>query len=697
MDNCFPKYYDSLGTHNYAVRRLPEFKNIEKLVRQKTSSLINQHDKNKFREGCRDLADYLINNNNPPKYYEHYKVTWKGTLNYWLKGYYKNLIKFGGCPLILEEKDKQILELKYEEIDFCDKKKRDLDEIKELSTDPKNYNTYISRCNAYNEWIEQKKKHFEENKNLLRTCYQAKQRKKQKGGKMQKESSELICDLLNPETFREIPECPSLDKLSPPKTVPTSEEIGKQSQDQGTRKNSVKIQVQPDQDLPSQSTEEAKDIEMSKDIYETQLELRSIPLKEHISKVQKSSSEPSAMESEAISTHDIHVKPSQYVTDSQVPPSEEATLYKPPYPVPQSPGIPIVPEFSRLPGYALIGRFKKNKNIKRRQVEFLRIRIPPHSDEKGELLVQENLENQIYDDEQIIKKLKIHEHDIIKNANVSKHKKDRFKTIIEVHMQVLEKFRNEECEYKKGEFLELCLELFAEEQCITFPNITNEELIKKDIKGINNIEKQKIVWNKWRNEHRNISKELKKTEWFNYLINEWKKEKSSIKISEELKMNYSNEIQKRSFSKKEKDLWREWISKKRMIIEQYLEQEWYKEMTQEFLNMLDEYVNEETKNNISLLNIEELQQKESYEELYNYIKKKLLEKMCILVFMMILEDCIKQDFIENEESHLDSAINDWKTEVNLDRKTDVTKDIIEVNENVLENGENRKTYAYIGQ
>ncbi|SBS99435.1 hypothetical protein PMALA_069930 [Plasmodium malariae] len=65
--------------------------------------------------------------------------------------------------------------------------------------------------------------------------------------------------------------------------------------------------------------------------------------------------------------------------------------------------------------------------------------------------------------------------------------------------------------------------------------------------------------------------------------------------------------------------------------------------------------------------------------------------------MMIVEDSKKEDFIENQESHLDSSINDLKTEINLERKSDVTKEIIKVNGNVLENNENRQIRAYIGE
>ncbi|KAI4841345.1 hypothetical protein MKS88_000585 [Plasmodium brasilianum] len=728
MDNCFSENYNSYGTQTFMISRLSEFKNIENEIKQKTSSLINEKDKDTFRNGCFYLADYLIKNKNPPQLYKDLKRTWKGTLNYKLNNYYKNLVKHGGCPLILEEDDRKILELKYEEIDFCEKKKRDLVEIKALSTNQKNHDTYIIKCNAYNEWIGQMKKHFEEKESLFRTCYGTKNKKKKK-----KEISEFTCDLRNKETFKTLTECSSLRTFSPPQPL-YEKKVTLPSQGQETPKTPYTGKASPEKD---------GDKKISQDTQETQQELQSTPPQEFPSNVQTSTSETPNTGSETSSTGDMQVKSSQHSTHFEAPPPEAPTFYKPPVPdsqasethidadIVRSPGVSrndslpsVLPTPSKILGpaknphnnsisliltsilviiiftifikYALIGRLKKKKKIKRRQIKFLRILIPSLYDKKSKYLTYDHPEYPICDAEQIIKKLKIHEHNMIKNIKSSKQKNDRFKTIIEVHMEVLEEFRNEEWEHKKGEFLELCLEMFAEEEYRTYPNLTNEGFIMENTKCINDNEKHKMLWNKWIREHSNISEKLKKTDWFNYLKNEWKKEKAFIKNSEELKVNFSNKIQKDSFSDGEKDLWREWISKKHMIIEQYLEQEWHEEITQELLNTIDEHVNEEIKNNTLLLNTEELQ-KESYEELYNYLKKKLIAKLCILVFMMVLEDCQKENLIENEELHLDRSINDWKTGANSEIKSDVTKKITDVNDVTLENRENRQNPAHIGE
>ncbi|SBT79457.1 STP1 protein, partial [Plasmodium malariae] len=252
-----------------------------------------------------------------------------------------------------------------------------------------------------------------------------------------------------------------------------------------------------------------------------------------------------------------------------------------------------------------------------------RILLPSKSDKINKFLSDHHLDEPIYDDEEIIKKLKIHEHNTINNTNMLKRKKDRSKTIIEVHMEVLEEFRNEEWELKKGEFLAICLEVYKYEKHRTYPNLINGDQME-NIKCSNDIEEKKIIWNKWIEKHRNLTEKLKNVDWFNNLKNEWKKEKAKLKEIEKLKYISSNENQKCSHFEREKDAWREWISNNGKIVEHYLEQDWFKGLTNEFDNILDEYENEENENSVSLINIEEMEHNKSCEELYEYIKKKLL-------------------------------------------------------------------------
>ncbi|SBT01010.1 STP1 protein [Plasmodium malariae] len=193
-------------------------------------------------------------------------------------------------------------------------------------------------------------------------------------------------------------------------------------------------------------------------------------------------------------------------------------------------------------------------------------------------------------------------------------------------MEVLEECRNEEWENNKEECLKICIDEFTKKEYNAYSNLTNDDLITENIKSSNDIEKKNILWNKWAERHRYLFAKLKKEDWYNNLKNEWKKELAYIQGIEELKKKSSNENRKIPFLEIEKDLWKQWISENCNIIEQYMEQKWLKVLTEKLQSISEECVSEETINYISLINIEELQNKENYKELYKYIKKKLLTK-----------------------------------------------------------------------
>ncbi|SBS92567.1 STP1 protein [Plasmodium malariae] len=256
-------------------------------------------------------------------------------------------------------------------------------------------------------------------------------------------------------------------------------------------------------------------------------------------------------------------------------------------------------------------------------------------------------------------------------------------------MEVLEECINEDWENHKDEFLEICIDEFAKKDYTTYPDLKDDDLIIENVKCISDIKKQNILWNKWIQKHRNLSQNLKKDDWFNNLKDEWKREVAYIQEMEEIKKKSSNENQKVSFLEREKDIWRQWISKKGMIIQQYFYQYWNNGLAEELQNMSDECTKEDTKNYVSLLNVEEMQHKENYEELCKYIKKKLLTKFCILVLITVLEECKKEVNLENRESYLDRSINEWKGEGYSSKKQEITEmEVLE--ECINEDWENHK-------
>ncbi|SBS96776.1 PIR Superfamily Protein, partial [Plasmodium malariae] len=305
--------YRSYGAQNLMISSLLQFKNIENKVIQKINSLINENNKDKFRGGCTYLAEYLINNNKPPQYYENYSVTWKGTLNYRLENYYKKLYKHGGCPLILEEKDKKFLKLKYEEVDFCKMKNEYLEEIKRLSKKSKNSDSYSSKCNEYNEWIKQKMKDFEQKKNLFRTCYQ----KTKKNAR-----SKFICDLMDPNTFEKLSDCHVQNNISSREAVSEKSEKGSQTQDQEKRDDPTISQESPKQGENTHSAEKADIEAIPENKQEYQKELPSKTSPELQTNLHISTSESSDIERESSSTGDIQFRTSEYHAEAGALPSE---------------------------------------------------------------------------------------------------------------------------------------------------------------------------------------------------------------------------------------------------------------------------------------------------------------------------------------------------------------------------------------
>ncbi|KAI4834037.1 uncharacterized protein MKS88_000183 [Plasmodium brasilianum] len=681
MDNCFSSYYNSGGSLYSEVSLIPQFRIIKNHIKQRTSSLINENDKSNFRKGCLYLADYLIKYNKPPQYYEDYKVTWKGALNKSLSGYYRNLEKHGGCPLILEEKDKNILELKYKEVDFCEKKGQYLKEIKQLQRKHlQNCNDqYLKKCKEYKEWINERKIYFDENKTLFKDCYKTNKRQT------------FICNIRDKKSFIVPTECISSNLEETCQVLPKEEVKSLQKQtdsiDKSTFTSPVQIehgvkitegQGRPQEQIQLESNSQLQAPPLSSEIDSTQDRTSDIP------RILSSQDVNSASLKDSISEHERSQKNvTLQQTNSYIdPPHSETT----------SSVLPVSFPSTRFPNRVessiILEFLRKKEKIGRKYLKLLRLVVPSFSNRKGEFSSYDKLENPIYYDEEIIKKLKINEYYNIKNLNSSRRKEERSKTIIEVHMEVLEKCKNKEWELNKGQFLVICLEEFTRDKYRTYPNITNEEILTGNSKFGSNLKKKSILWSKWMEGNIDLSEKLKKTDFFNNLKNEWKKEQAYLNKLDKLKKNNKNDIQKFPLLEREKELWRQWINKKNIIIEQYLEKNLFSVLTQEFLNISDEYDNKIRNKDISPINIEELRHKENYEELSKYIKKELLTNVCILILMMIFEECKKEEYIENGESYFDSFIAELKEKEYYDCNPEFLEDITEVNRDDLENIEN---------
>ncbi|KAI4833887.1 STP1 protein [Plasmodium brasilianum] len=707
MEKCLSSKWGVLGSGALSLYMTQEFGKISKHIINKTPSLINESNKENFRKECLELVDLLIQNKKAPFYENQNK--WEETIKFWARSHYKRLAeKHGGCFPIFDDKEKKILELNYKALDFCDEKNNKINEI-QCHTGVRKISgecdeTCSNKINEYNAWIKEKRKHFSTQKVLIQSnCKNP-----------QSQFPTRKCDILNPITFRELPKCrirhavartqtESAEKKTIPQdvdqTTDSVQSIPQDSQKQDSQLISgekEKIEVKTEQEKVRPDLQSQTDELSSTKATSTQGDIRDNkdpqPRKEQAS---------AASENEEVISSDGSTFSSKS-EESVVPPRFETTPLSIPAPLSLTPSLSNISSGQVVKKsnshtssilYALIGMFKKKKYIKRKQMKFLRIKVPSRFDKKSKFFTDDHLERAIYDDEKIIKKIKINER--TKKVNLSKQKKDRSKIIIEVHMQVLEECINEDWENHKDEFLEICIDEFAKKDYTTYPNLKDDDPIIENVKCISDIKKQNILWNKWIQRHRNLSENLKKDDWFNNLKDEWNREVAYIQEMEEIKKKSSNETQKVSFLEREKDIWRQWISKKGMIIQQHLDQYWNNGLAEELQNISDEYVNEDTKNYVSLLNVEELKHKENYEELCKYIKKKLLTKLCILVLIAVLEECKKEANLENRESYLDRSINEWKGKRYSSKKQEITENIIECNNNDIENKRNEEFDAHI--
>ncbi|SBT74821.1 SICA C-terminal inner membrane domain containing protein, putative [Plasmodium ovale] len=277
-------------------------------------------------------------------------------------------------------------------------------------------------------------------------------------------------------------------------------------------------------------------------------------------------------------------------------------------------------------------------------------------------LVGQTVENDLY-----TKLLKINRY----KQEMQKRKKKNKKTLIEVHMEVLEQYKNDEWELHKGDFLEICLRGFMNEENNTYSKLPNSELIVNDIKSektIEDIQKQEILWNNWIENHRNILEQWKKEEWFHILKNKWRNEEQKCKEkNDKLQENILNEQDTYSIVS-QKDIWKQWISKQATLVKMFNQEDWFKELVDEQNKEKNNYhINEY--NNISVTSKIGLKNKKTNHE--EGRSKNIIQKLMVQIHMMVLEECIKEDIIRNKESSIDNFIQDIHKQNNYDEKRNI--------------------------
>ncbi|SBT55427.1 STP1 protein [Plasmodium ovale wallikeri] len=278
-------------------------------------------------------------------------------------------------------------------------------------------------------------------------------------------------------------------------------------------------------------------------------------------------------------------------------------------------------------------------------------------------LVGQTVENDVY-----TKLIKINRY----KQEMQKRKKEKKKTLIEVHMEVLEEYKSDEWELHKGDFLEICLRGFINEENETYQNFPNSKLTMNNIKNektIEDIQKQEILWNNWIEDHRHILEQWKKEDWFQNLKTEWKNEEQLYKEkNDKLQENILSEQEKYSIVS-QKDMWKQWISKQATLIDMFNKEDWFKSIVYaQYKEKNNYHINEY--NNITVTNENQLKSEKRNHEYSR--SKDIIQKLMVQIHMMVLEECIKEDIIKHKEVCIDNFIEDIHNKNNYDEKKNIT-------------------------
>ncbi|SBT52731.1 STP1 protein [Plasmodium ovale wallikeri] len=278
-----------------------------------------------------------------------------------------------------------------------------------------------------------------------------------------------------------------------------------------------------------------------------------------------------------------------------------------------------------------------------------------------------NLLGQIVENDAYIKLLKINRY----KQEMQKRKKKNKKTLIEVHIEVLEEHKNNEWELHKGDFLEICLRGFKNEENDNYSKLPNTELTAKSTKNdkiIEDIQKQDILWNNWVEDHRHILEKWKKEDWFQNLKNKWRNEEQKYKEkNDKLQDNILNKQETHSIVT-QKEIWKQWISKQANLIDMFNKEDWFKELVYAQDKEKDNYhINEY--NNVTVTTETQLKNEKRNHEYSR--SKDIIQKLMVQIHMMVLEECIKEEIIKQKELCIHNFIEDIHNNNNYDEKRNI--------------------------
>ncbi|CRG85654.1 surface-associated interspersed protein (SURFIN), partial [Plasmodium relictum] len=260
---------------------------------------------------------------------------------------------------------------------------------------------------------------------------------------------------------------------------------------------------------------------------------------------------------------------------------------------------------------------------------------------------------------------------------VGKRKIWKWKTVIEIHMIILEECQKEEWELNRREFLNICLEEFKEKDI--YPNVINRDmLVETDQEKITSIFlEEKPLWKIWTEWNSKLIEKWKKEPWFKNLKKEWKKE-----VNESIELIEKEEMMKGTkkgtinpMLEKQKIIWKKWIQKQNKL-HTFDDEELLKQLLVEY------ETEEEMKKNVEAIYREKIRIdiEEKDKAFKDSNKNELLSRLKIEIHMMVLDECKKEEWIRNKKEFFKICIGELKLQDNSNEK-----ELLEIEEEIMKN------------
>ncbi|SCA60095.1 Pvstp1, putative, partial [Plasmodium vivax] len=139
-----------------------------------------------------------------------------------------------------------------------------------------------------------------------------------------------------------------------------------------------------------------------------------------------------------------------------------------------------------------------------------------------------------------------------------KKKRNLKKTIIDIHLEVLDECQKDQWELNKRDFQEIILDEFMKDANIVCSHSSYNDSIITNMCNSEEIGKEKILWVNWIERNKGTLEECKNEIWFNMLKSEWKQEQyiylQKIEESEQSQLNEKKNI---PLIEMQKDIWRQ--------------------------------------------------------------------------------------------------------------------------------------------